>query len=137
MKSLSPEKDLTIKDINQVKPVEPVVELPSTDPKVIAKDRWKQLQVEESRMVKGKFIYHECPNGIMEFSFRKYKSTPLKNYSLRDGETYEIPLAVARHLNTNVAYPTHAFKNNEAGKAESHVSEMIRRTSFQALEFFS
>lgn len=118
------------------KPVEPLkVEVPLTE-KEIGKQRWKDLEVEERRMVKGKFILHECPNGEHGFSFKKFKSDPLKNYSLKDGETYELPLSVARHLNNNVSYPSYKYKNDEAGRPTTTISEMIRRTSFQSLEFF-
>lgn len=130
--SLKAETDLSIKPINQGSVPESVLD----DPKVIAKQRWKDLQFEESKMVKGKFIYHECPGGVLEFSFRKFKGIPLKNYTMKDGESYEIPLAVARHLNNNVSYPSHTFKNDEAGRPVSQIAEMVRRTSFQSLDFF-
>ena len=117
----------------EVKPL--TVEVPLSE-KEIGKQRWKDLEVEEKRMVKGKFILHECPNGEQGFTFRKYKNEPLKNYTFKDGETYEIPLSVARHLNNNVAYPSYKYKNDEAGRPVTSVSEMIRRTSFQSLDFF-
>ncbi len=130
--SLKPETDLNIKSINEIKPE---VAAP-VDKKSEAKARWEALQQEESKVVKGKFVYHECPGGTMEFTFRKYKNTPLINYSLKDGEIYEVPLAVARHLNTNVSYPVHGHKKDEAGKPVQAVQEMIRRTSFQSLDFY-
>lgn len=108
---------------------------PERSAKELAKQAWHDLEQEEKRMVRGKFIYHECPNGIMEFNFRKYKNDELKRYSLKDGETYEIPLSVARHLNSNCSYDAYNYKNNEAGQ-QIQVKEKVRRTAFQSLDFF-
>lgn len=100
-----------------------------------AKKNLDEQRVEDARIVRGKFNYIECPGGILEFSFKKYKGDPIVKYSLKDGEVYSIPLMVAKHLNTNCAYPSYTFKNDEAGRPQTTVAEMIRRTSFQNLEF--
>ncbi len=97
--------------------------------------RWKALYEEEKRIVRGKFIYHECPKGIMEFSYRKFKEDPLKNYSMKDGEIYEVPLYVARHLNKECNFPSYTFKNDESGRPQTTISERIHRTAFQSLDF--
>jgi hypothetical protein len=110
------------------------VELPLSV-KEEAKSRWSALYQEEKRLVRGKFKDLECPGGIKEFSFRKFKEDPLRNYSFKDGEVYEVPLYVARHLNSNCSYPTYTFKNDEAGRPQTTVSERVHRTSFQSLDF--
>ena len=102
----------------------------------MAQSRWDALAEEESKMVRGKFIYHECPGGTMEFSFRKFKGEPLANYSLKDGETYTLPLSVARHLNNNCWFPTYTFKNDEAGRPTTSIGEKVHRTAFQSLDYF-
>lgn len=94
---------------------------------------------EERKMVRGIFRYHEIPNGQMDFMMRKYKGDPLEKYSMKDGEVYEVPLRVARHLNTNCWYPIYgrndAAKSALAESALESVKEKIRRCSFQALDF--
>jgi len=122
--SLEKPKNLT-KDQNSV----------SLSIKEEAKLRWKALYDEEKRMVRGKFKDLECPGGIKEFTFRKFKEDPLRNYSFKDGEIYEVPLYVARHLNTQCSYPSHTFKNDEQGRPQTVISERIHRTSFQSLDF--
>lgn len=59
--------------------------------------------------VKGIFRFYERPGGDMEFVFRGYKGDPVEKYSMIDGQTYEIPLGVARHLNQNGWYPEYGY----------------------------
>lgn len=96
----------------------------------------KKLEQKEKEMVRGKFIFHEVPGGQMGFPYKKYASDELKNYTMVDGQIYTIPLGVAKHLNSNCAYPTYNYKNDEAGRPVMSLSEKVRRCSFQSLEFF-
>lgn len=67
--------------------------------KEIAKDKIAELVKEESRMVKGTFQCFETPGGYVKITVKKYKELPIFEKEMWDGETYEIPLYVARHLN--------------------------------------
>lgn len=125
------EKSVTDKPKNLTKDTTPL----SSSIKEDGKHRWNALYQEEKRIVRGRFKDLECPGGLKEFSFRKFKEDPLRNYSFKDGEVYEIPLYVARHLNNNCSYPTYTFKNDEAGRPQTTVSERIHRTAFQSLDF--
>jgi len=89
----------------------------------------------EREIVRGIFRFHELPSGQLQFVFRKYKGDELKTYTLVDGETYSIPLGVAKHLNTNCWYPSYNYKNDDQGRPVTTISEKIRRCSFQSLEF--
>jgi len=89
----------------------------------------------EREPVRGKFIFHEVPGGIMEFVFKKYKGDPIEKYCLQDGQIYTIPLGVAKHLNTNCWYPSYNYRNDENGRPVVTVAEKVRRCSFQSLEF--
>ena len=95
------------------------------------KRQWER----DKEMVRGIFRYHECPRGVLAFPFLKYKWDEMTTYNLKDGEVYELPRMVAVHLNTNCSYPTYNYKNNVHGQPEVTVSERVRRTSFQSLEF--
>lgn len=117
-------------------PMEIKRELTLEEEKIEGKKRWDSLREEERKMVKGKFIFNECPKAILHFSFRKYKGDPIKKYSMRDGEVYEVPLVLARHLNNNCHFPSYTYKRSERGDHFSTVSENIRRTTFQSLDFF-
>ncbi len=105
--------------------------LPSLD----QKKNMKYLRDKDREMVRGKFIFHECPGALMEFSFKKWKEDPLETYHLRDGEIYSLPYGVAKHLNTNCAYPIHHYATDESGKPVAKIGQKVRRCSFQSLEF--
>ena len=89
----------------------------------------------DRKPIRGKFIFHEVPGGIMEFCFKKYKGDPLETFKMKDGEVSTIPLGVYKHLNTNCSYPSYTFKSDEAGRPSVSVQEHIRRCSFQNMEF--
>jgi len=109
-----------------------------------APDRTKKpsLEAQRNRMrekVTGIFHFYEVPGGSMSFSFREFKGDEVQRYDMIDGETYTVPLGVARHLNNNCHYPEHAYFQAEGTKgADSRVmriAKKIRRVGFQSLEF--
>jgi hypothetical protein len=96
-------------------------------------------RIEDSKMVRGIFRFHEVPGGRMDFPFLKYPGDEVKKFSMRDGEVYEVPLGVAKHLNTNCWYPLYGYSdkahNAIPDSALMSVKEKIRRCSFQSLDF--
>lgn len=112
--------------------------------KVIA-DNYDKMKEKDAQLVRGKFVYHECPGGMLEFSYRKYKGEDIVKYQLIDGQIYSIPLGVAKHLNTNVAYPEYSYVQGEDmvqanaqgfdGNKIMKITKKVRRCSFQSLEF--
>lgn len=94
--------------------------------------KWK----EESKMVKGIFRCHEPRGGSVTFSFKKYKWDPVKTYTMIDGREYEVPLAVARHLNQNCNYPVHQHILDARGNPVLDVNgKKVSRMNFESLEF--
>jgi len=95
----------------------------------------KQRQ-EDRRMVKGIFKFYECPTASLSFSFKKYKGDPVEHYTLIDGQVYEVPLGVAKHLNNSGWYPVHAYAKSEDGMSPTmRVGQKIHRYGFQSLDF--
>lgn len=95
----------------------------------------KYQRDKDREKVKGIFRFYELPGGKLEFSFRKYKEDPIENYSFIDGQVYEVPLGVAKHLNTSGRYPIHAFTQTEDGKPSMKIGQKIARYGFESLEF--
>lgn len=100
------------------------------------------LKVQRDKMrelVTGIFHFYEVPGGSMSFSYREFKEDKIERYDFIDGETYTIPLGVARHLNKNCHYPEHAYFQAEGNKAGDNrvmrIAKKIRRVGFQSLEF--
>ena len=92
--------------------------------------------------VKGVFRFYERPGGDMEFVYRAYKGDPVEKYSMIDGQTYEIPLGVARHLNKNGWYPEYEYV--PGGKTilvpggqptNMRIGKKTHRFGFQKLDF--
>ena len=111
----------------------------TVDPIVQKKEKAKQnlrYQRDKDReMVKGIFRFFELPGGSMSFVFKAYKEDQVEKYDFVDGETYSIPLGVARHLNKNGWYPVHQYAVDENGKPMMKVGQKVRRFGFQSLEF--
>ena len=104
-------------------------------PRQILNDRIEQQRKEESRIVKGRFQCFEPVGGTVTFSFKKYKNDPVASYTMKDGEVYEVPLAVARHLNANCKYPVNQLAVNSDGSQRTDIGKWVPRMSFTPLEF--
>ena len=103
----------------------------------------KYKRDKDREMVKGKFIFHEVPGGLMSFVYRAYKEDEVERYDLHDGQIYTLPLGVARHLNKNCCYPEYGFIQGELGVSGGYspdgkvmkITKQVRRCSFQSLEY--
>ena len=110
-----------------------------------AKPSLKYLRDKMREKVTGIFRFFEVPGGHVMFNYREFKEDPIERYDMVDGETYTIPLGVARHLNRNCSYPEYGYFNAEAPmgtKAANpidskimRIAKSVRRMSFQSLEF--
>lgn len=94
-----------------------------------------KMRQRDNKMVRGIFRCFEPAGGGIRFSFRKYKGDEVTNYDLVDGDTYSIPLMVAKHLNQNCFYPKHTHVLDANGNPSKEVGKKIQRCSFESLEF--
>lgn len=85
--------------------------------------------------VRGMFKFDEAPGQTLHFVYREFKEDPIETYALQDGQVYEIPLGVARHINKNMWYPVHSYQLDEQGKSSTRVGHKVQRATFQSLEF--
>jgi len=89
----------------------------------------------DHEIVKGLFHFNEVPGGVLQFSFRKYKEDSPMNYSLEDGNVYELPRMVAKHLATSGGYPVHEYQSDTNGRPIVKIGRRRRRYSFESLSF--
>ena len=129
---------MTTKTLNIKDSVTPEVSAPAigTNMKELAKERLKKFREEESKLVKGIFQCFESPGSTQKIVVRKYAGIAPFEKTMTDGEIYDIPLYVARHLNgvditagalsdlaeknTNIgtcSYPVNGFKWNPGAPA--------------------
>lgn len=81
-----------------VTPNSPPVSGSVTDRRTLGKEKLEKYMKEELKMVKGQFRFFECEGMSTKVTVIKYKGHVFEK-EMRDGETYEIPLYVARFLN--------------------------------------
>ena len=95
----------------------------------------KEFLAKERSLVKGVFRCYEPRGGNMKFSFKKYKDDAIVTYTMLDGDTYEIPLMVAKHLNNNCSYPKHSLVVDANGAPIINKDQKVSRCSFESLAF--
>ena len=95
----------------------------------------RYMRDKDREKVRGIFRFYEVPGGTMTFSFKAYKEDPVETFTMTDGQTYTIPLGVAKHLANNLWYPVHEFLRDENGNTSTHVRKKVHRAGFQSLEF--
>ncbi len=110
-----------------------------------AKKNLKKKRDKYREKVRGKFLFFEVPGGTLPFVYREFKGDPIEKYQFTDGEVYEIPLGVARHLNMNGHYPEYGYVPQEAGVQASiyngfgqyaaRITRKVHRFAFQSLQF--
>lgn len=95
------------------------------------------LRKESSKKVKGIFRCFEPKGGEVTFVYREFKGDPIVRYTMRDGEEYEIPLGVARHLNKNCGYFVHGhILGPDGAPAKDKQNKHESRMNFESVEFY-
>lgn len=92
-------------------------------------------RAEDARLVKGIFKNLECQGGDVEFAYHKYKGDPTRIYRFVDGEEYEIPLGVAKHLNQQCKYKKSRYLVDADGKRIISADKPVERYQFVSTEF--
>ena len=106
-----------------------------------AKKKLDRQKAKDAEKVKGVFRYYEMPGGALSFVYKAYKGENSQRYDLVDGQVYEIPLGVAKHLNNNGWYPVYEYIKGEAFMGGYGVSGGMRvaskkhRYGFSGLDF--
>ncbi len=101
----------------------------------ISDEQMKKMREKDNKTVKGIFRCYEPRGGSIDFSFKKYKGDNVFRKMMIDGNTYEIPLMIAKHLNQNCWYPKHTHVLDANGEPSVEVGRKVQRCSFESLEF--
>lgn len=103
--------------------------------KKTSKIAYENQRKRDHELVKGIFKFYEVPNGIMSFSYKKYKEDQVMNFTFVDGQIYTIPRMVARHLVNDCWYPEYDHVKSEDYKTTYAIKNKVHRCGFQSLEF--
>lgn len=130
----------------------------SNKPKKITREELarqiSKMRERDSEMVTGIFKNHENPataggRGSVVFAYKYYPGDDYVTYELCDGERYQLPRGVARHLNNNCFYREYQHLPGEYGesgirggvsdgrlKSQSmQMSRKVHRYAFHSLEY--
>jgi len=101
----------------------------------ITPDEMRKYRDKDHKMVKGIFRCYEPRGGSFTFNFKKYKGDKILKYTMVDGEKYDVPLMVAKHLNQNCWYPRHTHVLDSDGRPTLDQGKKVQRCSFESLDF--
>jgi len=101
----------------------------------MTKKELEALRAKHAEKVRGTFKYYEVPGGVFSFVFREFPGDKIEKYELVDGQIYEIPLGVAKHLNKNCSYPIHKFATDEFDKPLVTIGQKVSRVGFHSMDF--
>lgn len=104
--------------------------------KKAAKNTKEYEKHRDREKVKGVFHYHERPGQKLKFDFVKYGDEEQVHWELTDGQTYELPRAVARHLNNSGYRTKYEWYKDDQGMDRMRVARKQRRYTFENLDFF-
>ena len=100
-----------------------------------ANELCEEARKKDSRLVKGVFKNIEAPGGNLEFAYRGHRGDPVRVYKFKDGETYEIPLGVAKHINNNTKVPINKYLSDSQGKPIAAPGGYRQRYQFLSTEY--
>ncbi len=100
-----------------------------------AREKLNKQYKEESKIVKGVFKNIECPGGTLEFPYKKFPQDPIILYKLEDGQSYDVPLCVAKHINNQCVEKKHEYIVDAKGNKTIDVNKKRQRYQFLSTEF--
>lgn len=116
----------------------PIDVKPKSKTVIKTKTSFELKKEKDLSLVKGRFEFTEISGkgAPLQFSYGSiYEDVPIKKYTLIDGETYEVPYMIAKHLNETGKYPVNQYMQDEKGKSHMKIGSYVRRYNFVPLDF--
>lgn len=99
---------------------------------------FEEQRLADKRKVKGVFRDLEVKGGVLKFAFKKWKGDDIVPYELHDGQEYELPLGVVKHLN-NLCYHEDSYSKElisaDGRPFKNPHPKKVSRFSFQSSDF--
>lgn len=123
---------------------------PVTSKKAAAKPKRKSFVPEDqAQLLRGIFLFHETPGGVLNFPAKAFKGQQVEFFSLEDNKEYELPRWVVQHINSSVRYPIYQELPKESGFQQGVIAsrfggrvqpmrarKWVPRASFQPIDFY-
>lgn len=104
--------------------------------KLKAQELYEKQKDADSKPVTGMFKNLEDTGGSFSFMYKKYKGDPHQRYTLKDGQTYTIPLGVAKHINSLKKVERDYAKDAQGVKTlKTYVSGSTQRVQFLSKDY--
>ena len=98
----------------------------------------EKMRKDANKMVKGVFRCHEPRGGTVTLVWREYKGDPMRQWTFVDGNEYEIPKGLAKHLNEHCGYHQHShILGPDGNPAVDKKGKKVSRMNFESLEFYA
>jgi len=105
--------------------------------KRVSPDEIEKMRKDANKMVKGVFRCHEPRGGSVTLVWREYKGDPMRRWTFQDGQEYEIPKGLAKHLNSNCKYYKHShILGPDGNPLVDQKGKEVSRMNFESLEFY-
>jgi len=100
-------------------------------------DEIEKMRQDANRTVKGVFRCHEPRGGEVTLVWKEYKGDPIRRWTLRDGQEYELPIGLAKHLNKNCCYSVHGhILGPDGNPLVDKQNKSVSRMNFESMEFY-
>lgn len=93
----------------------------------------EKLRIKDSKVVKVRFINHQCKGGKLEFTYKKYKEDPHRSYCLKDGQVYDLPMMVVNHINEDCTLPDREYDTGPNGARLLSTSIVSRTKKYECV----
>lgn len=102
------------------------------------KEEMEKMRKDANEMVRGIFRCHEPRGGEVTLVWKEFKGDPIRRWTLKDAQEYEIPKGLARHINQNCGYFVHSNILGPDGRPMlDRKGRYVSRMNFESLEFYS
>lgn len=107
----------------------------NTSSKPVNTDSLEAMTRDKDKKVHGVFKNLENPGQSGYICCRIYKGQPIFSKWFNDGEEAEIPLSVARFINTRTEYPIHGYLLDKDGNYIKGTGRTVQRYQFVSKDF--
>lgn len=97
----------------------------------------EKMRKDANKTVKGVFRCHEPRGGSVTLVWKEYKGDPIRRWTLKDGQEYDVPIGLAKHLNKNCGYAVHShILGADGNPLVDRQGKQVSRMNFESLEFY-
>jgi hypothetical protein len=98
---------------------------------------WADMRERYNKPYRGHFRFFEQPDGSMPLTWHQFKGDPVRRWTLKDGETYSLPLGAIMQLMDTQYYAGDVWITGLDGKPAKREGKKIQRYAFEVFDFIA